>query len=109
MPIALEVTLSVLGLWMGIGLFVLVLRHGPGRDTYEELEVFLSVSPIALVYWPMQWASDYRARRVQAEYDRINNLNRDVMDVLEMIEWKPRVLTPVELLQEELELERVYE
>mgnify|MGYP003577239845 CR=1 FL=1 len=103
MPVsgALTVVSILLGLWSFIGLAMWGMS--------EEWEVFVSVGPLALVYWPMQWISDWRANRERREYERVNQLNGDVMDVLQMIEWKRRELTPVQLLQEELELERVYE
>lgn len=97
----MSLILWILSGWFLLGLF--------GWSCTEDFDVFLYLSPTAVVYWPMQWRRALRENRERAEYARINQLNRDYLEVLQMIEWKYREPTPLELLQEELELERVYE
>ena len=98
---ALTVVSILLGLWSFIGLAMWGMS--------EEWEVFVSVGPLALIYWPVQWCRMWQTSRNFLRYEAARQMEHDYHETLRLIEWKPRELTPVGLLQEELELERVYE
>lgn len=96
----MNIILLLLGAWSGIAMFVCLVAD-------EFWEVMAFGSPLALVTWPWRWIEQWGERREWARERAVQQINDDYNEVVRMIEWKYTEPTPLQALQDELEVERL--
>lgn len=87
----------ILGIWSAVALFVWVVT--------ENFEALLYASPLVIFSGPAYYIRKRLAEHARRRYEDEQAVLRDYLETLQLIGWRPRELSAMEQLQEELEID----